>query len=62
MMTILTAKYLPQDTFVDGTPVDNQVRVYTENTDGTVSTHLYPQSEELVDWVEAGNTITPANS
>jgi len=62
MMTISTAKYLPQLTYLDGTAIDDLVRVYTENTDGSVSTHLYPQSEELVAWVEAGNTIQPADS
>ena len=60
-MNILTAKYLPQQTFIDGTPIDDLVRVYTENADGSVSTHLYPQSKDLVAWVEAGNTIQPVD-
>lgn len=59
-MKIKIAKYIPQETYVDGTPIDDQVYVYTENTDGTVSTHLYPQSKELMAWVEEGNTIQSA--
>jgi hypothetical protein len=60
-MAILTARYIPPQTMVDGTPVDDQVRVYSENTDGTVSTHLYPQSEELMAWIEEGNEPLPAD-
>lgn len=60
-MTILTAKYLPQPTYMDGTPIDDLVRVYTENTDGTVSTRIYPQCRELQAWIEAGNTPLPAD-
>ena len=59
-MGIKKAQYIPQEKIVDGTPVDDQVYVYTENTDGTVTTHLYPQSKELVAWVEEGNTIQSA--
>lgn len=59
-MTISTARYLPQLTYLDGTAIDDLARVYTENTDGTVSTRIYPQCPELNAWVEAGNTIQPA--
>ncbi|QCW23077.1 hypothetical protein [Synechococcus phage S-B05] len=61
-MTITSAKFTSIPTNIDGTPIINQVLVSTQNSDGTVSTHRYPESEELNLWVAEGNTITPADS
>jgi hypothetical protein len=60
-MSITFAKYLPQQLAIDGTPLSDQVLVYTETSDGSIATHLYPQSEELNSWLAEGNEPLPAD-
>ena len=58
---ITTAKFIAQETFLDGTLVNDQILVLTENSDGSTSTHRYPQSEELSAWLAEGNEPLPAD-
>tara|TARA_B100000575_G_C23119762_1_gene647819 strand:- start:36 stop:224 length:189 start_codon:yes stop_codon:yes gene_type:complete len=62
-MKISSAKYATVLTNVDGSPAVGVgvTLVNTVNTDGTVSTHILDQSEYLKEWLEAGNTISPAD-
>ena len=61
-MAIISAKFITGPINVDGTPISDQVLVFTENSDGTVSTHRYPESEELNLWLAEGNEPLPADS
>ena len=62
-MKISSAKYATVLTNVDGSSAVGVgvTLVNTVNTDGTVSTHILDQSEYLKEWLEAGNTISPAD-
>jgi len=60
-MAIISAKFITGPTNIDGTPISNQVLVFAENSDGTVATPRYPESEELNLWLAEGNELLPAD-
>ena len=62
-MKISSAKYATVMTNVDGSPIVGAgvTLVNSVNTDGSVSTHILGESRFLKEWLEAGNTISPAD-
>ena len=62
-MKISSAKYATVPTNIDGSSIVGAgvTLVNSVNDDGTVSTHILGQSQHLTEWVEAGNTISPAD-